>query len=278
MLKAFKRRIVSSAVAMGSLLPQVGRVSFMGTQASRAPVSVVAGEAAAVTATSAGGISTGAAVAGAGAAGVTGGAVVSSRGCGRTAVTAVESAGTRRTATGLAGGAIRSEGDDLARVLASRNSPLRLPGVIATDGKDAARAALASEEVVLFDATGRQVAQQTAESALIQREAVNLVDEVIRSVPVAQRGSEKAIAEAFERATRSVRAGSSNGKLAYEFDLGTGKIKLKYPTARGEISGEFNAIDVAKKATIYGGGLYYGYYLQQQNNAGGAPKPPAVNH
>ncbi len=307
MLRSFKRKVASAALAGSSLLPQGGKISYLGTQAAKLePAAVVVAEESAVesapAAASAAAISAagggmtagkvaGTAAAGAGVAG--GGALAVEKGCGK-AVTIAESAsgaGERSAASaaremaalerrGLStaerlGGAEAGELGGLTTAPAGIPEPrvpriAPVPMVIAKDTGTVARVAVESSGVHVVDSAGREIAPTSfaaiRQKAIIEDQAVKLAQSVLEKLPPGQLESQEQIAAAFKRVERALQA---DPKFKYEFNVASGNVKIKYLSARGEITGEFNGYSVVKKAGAAGLG-YLGVWSYGRS---GDPKP-----
>jgi hypothetical protein len=117
------------------------------------------------------------------------------------------------------------------------------PLLLAGDSNDLRLGAIVTKEpVTIYDSTGNVIRRvpQSAEQAF-RAMAQRALDDVIQNIPPTEFKSEAelraAFAKSFERSHRA----------EYSFDVGSGKLKLKFKTKNGELTGEIDTYDVAKK-------------------------------
>lgn len=95
-----------------------------------------------------------------------------------------------------------------------------------------------------------------------------VIEQVVDEVPASKLNSPGEVRDALLKALKK-----SDPKVKYEFDVGSGKLKLSYSTRRGPIYGEINAYSVAKKAGAYSGVGWGALYWASLGKP--APQPAA---
>jgi hypothetical protein len=303
-------RMAAVMVATTAVLPNFSKVSFLGTKtasavqsASRAAIALE--EAAPAATAGAGRVIAGTGVAAGGAT-----AAVTATKCGskvgQTAVTeiaggvggraasgaarleAAEYAAWRATTTragsatleGFEGRAVGAAGRDLERLAMAERGALprsfeipapNIGAVALDDGSFAATRAIRKEHITLFDATGKAVTADPLQHLEFEKRLIAVARDAARELP---QGGATVTDEQLRKALLGVL--KKEPRLKYEFDVSTGKLKLKVDTWRGEIHGDVNAYSVVRNTAIAGAG-YWATRLSQPADQPGAPAPkPAM--
>jgi len=135
-------------------------------------------------------------------------------------------------------------------------------------------AVIDSEPIILYDANGRPIAKSLENgleaNAVYREKAVDIFEEVMQQIPPSKYKSDAELRSALQKVFESQR------RAEYSFDVSTGKLKLKFKTKHGEITGEVNAYSIAKKVaatSLSGWGAYkaltYGGESSQGSSAPG---------
>ena len=290
-----KRRMAAAMVATTAVLPNFSKVSFLGTKATNAAQTVsrtaIALEEAAPGAAAGGSrVIAGTGVAAGGATAAATATQCGSR-VGKSAVVEIaEGAGGRaassavrieatesaawRAAANRSG--VRGVGKDFERFAAGEQGAFprsfQMPGsnvgaLVVDDGSFAAARAIKNEPITLFDATGKAIVADPLQHLEFEKRLIAVARDAARQLP---EGGATVTDEQLRKAILGVL--KKDARWKYEFDVTTGKLKLKVNTLRGEIQGDVNAYSIVRNTAIAGAG----YWWARPSTTAAQPATPGV--